>query len=81
VAIASVPQGIRGSNHRHGCLGVSGTYCLPHGRQYADQKHGEEKIFVWADAMGKMLFEFSHENSGLEGPEFFFPMGSRSNSK
>jgi hypothetical protein len=41
-----------------------------------DQKHGEEKIFVWADAMGEMLCEFSHENSGLEGPEFFFPWGA-----
>jgi hypothetical protein len=70
VAAMSVPQGIGGSNNRHGCLVVSGTYRLPHGRQYPDQEHGKKKIYVWTDSMREMLFEFSHENAGLETLHF-----------
>ncbi len=33
VAASSIPQGIRGTNHRHSCLVVSGAYRLPHGRR------------------------------------------------
>ncbi len=33
VAAMSVPQAVRGSNHGHGCLVVSSTYRLPHGRR------------------------------------------------
>ncbi len=32
VAASSIPQGIRGSNHGHSCLVVSGAYCLLHRR-------------------------------------------------
>ncbi len=60
VAASSIPQGIRGSNHSHGCLVVSGAYHLPHGRRQANQKHCKEKVIVRADIMGKVLLGFPH---------------------
>ncbi len=39
VATWSIPQGIRSSNHSHGCLVVSGTDRFSHGRRQANQKH------------------------------------------
>ncbi len=66
VAASSIPQGVHGSNHSHGCLVVSGTYCLPNGRRQANQKHCKEKIDVGADTMGKVLLEFPHEEAWLE---------------
>ncbi len=33
VAASSIPSGVRGSNHGHGCLLVSCSYCLPHRRR------------------------------------------------
>ncbi len=33
VATPSIPQGIRSSNHSHGCLVASGAYYFPHGRR------------------------------------------------
>ncbi len=50
MAAASVPQGVRSSNHRHGRLVV----------------HCKEQIVVRVDAMWKGLCEFTHENARLE---------------
>ncbi len=46
VAALSIPQGIHGPNHSHGCLVVSSTNSFPHGRQQVNQKHCEKKIVL-----------------------------------
>jgi hypothetical protein len=61
---------IRGSNHRHDCHVVFGTYHLSPGKQLSDQEHGEKKICVRTDSVREMLFEFSHENAGIETLHF-----------
>jgi hypothetical protein len=66
MAASSIPQGIRGSNHSHGCLLVSSTDHFPQGKQQADQKHCEKNIVIWADIVRKMLLEFTCEDAGLE---------------
>jgi hypothetical protein len=70
-APASVSCG--GHDHRvvaassvRGCLVVSGAYCFsPRGRQ-VNEKHGHEKTCVWRNYRRQVLFEFPHENAGLE---------------
>jgi hypothetical protein len=66
VATSNIPQGIRGSNHSHSCLVVSGTNHFSHGRQQSNQKHCPKKIVVWADTMQTMLLELPHEDTGVE---------------
>ncbi len=66
MATSSIPQGLRSSNHSHGCLVVSGTNCFSHGRRQANQKHCQRKIVVQADTMRKMRLELPHEDAGLE---------------
>jgi hypothetical protein len=66
MAASSIPQGVRGSNHSHGCLLVSGTNRFSHGRRQSNQKHCQKKIVVWADTVRKMLLELPHEDAGLE---------------
>jgi hypothetical protein len=46
LAASSIPQGVRGSNHSHNFLVVSGTYRFSHERRWSNQKHCEKKIIV-----------------------------------
>jgi hypothetical protein len=66
VAASSAPQGVRSSNRVRGCLAVSCTYRFSHGGRQANEKHGHEKICVWRNSRRQVLFEFPHENAGLE---------------
>jgi hypothetical protein len=66
LAALSIPQGNRGSNYVRGCLVVSCAYHFSHGGQQANEKHGQEKICVWRNSRREVLFEFPHENAGLE---------------
>jgi hypothetical protein len=66
VAAPSIPQGVRGSNHSHGCLVVSGTNRFSHERLQSNKKHCEKKIIVWADTLRKMLLMLPHEDTRLE---------------
>jgi hypothetical protein len=52
VAAASVPQGVRSSNHQPGCLVVP-TYHFSHGMMPPNEEHCKEQIVVRAD-------EFTH---------------------
>jgi hypothetical protein len=75
VPASSIPQGVCGSNHSHGCLVVSSADSLPNGRRQANKKHCKKEVIVWADTVGKVLLEFPHEDAGLEA----LHLGSRSN--
>ncbi len=66
VATSSDPQGVHGSNRVRGCLVVSCTYRFSHEGRQANEKHGHEKICVWRNSRRQVLFEFPHENAGLE---------------
>ncbi len=68
VAAASVPEGIRSSNHHHGCLVAYGTSCMEDSSWI--KKTEKKKICVRTDSMREMLFEFSHDNAGLETLHF-----------
>jgi hypothetical protein len=63
VAATSIPQVVRGSNHRRSHLVVPGTYSFLHGRRQLNEEHHKEQIIIRADAMWKVLFEFIHKNA------------------
>jgi hypothetical protein len=70
VAASSIPQGVRGLHHGRDCLVVASAYCFSHGRQQANEKHSQKEVCVWRYSWREMLFEFPHENAGLEALHF-----------
>jgi hypothetical protein len=66
VATWSIPQGIRGLHHGHGCRVVASSYCFTHGRGKANKKHGQEKIIVPGETPGgRCCFSFPMRTLGL----------------
>jgi hypothetical protein len=46
-------------------MGAS-SYCFSHGWRKTNQKHCKKKVIVRQYSKREMLFELSHENTGLE---------------
>ncbi len=70
VAAPSVPYGVRSLHHGCGCLMVTSSYCLSHGCWKTNKKHCQEKVIVRWGSRGEVLFELSHEKTGLEALHF-----------
>jgi hypothetical protein len=66
VATPRVPLGIRSFHHGCGRSMRASSYCFSHGWRKVDQKHCKKKAVVRWYSRSEMLFELSHENTGLQ---------------
>ncbi len=70
VAASSIPQGVCSLHHGCSFRVVASSDRLTHGWRLANKEHCQEKIIVWRNTRREMLFQFPHENAGLEALHF-----------
>jgi hypothetical protein len=70
VATISIPQGVRGWNHRRGCLGSKEHTTSRMEDSSLMRNMRQKEVIVRTSSMRKELFQFSYENARFEALHF-----------